>query len=500
MSDVVDAAAFSHDTTVAEAESQTTNDQYQEQLLSRALINNLFVLLKTAYIHQQNNSALHRPLEGIQQTTNALFEHTKNDTIALRPLANTFFMNETLIRLDRFSFQNAEFLRIICGEVRISSFEFYRGCDEHAFRGLMQAIVDAVREGSSSASLRRDFDTIYLKPPVGVSSGKGLRHQRQFILHNYATALMFMSQLLARWSQRKPPPLSRLKRTAQNLLEMLEEDAVTLLGLTQLRAYRSHLATHLVNVTILSLAIGQRVGLSRPELIQLGMSALLHELGLMDLPPQLIERLAPLGTSEQQEIHQLPLFSVQRLMAFPVIGLEGMARVVSVFENRGHIPTSPDYHARLATDVKAQIMAVADAYDHLITSRLGHVAFAPDRALSVLLDNREGTFAVWAVKSLVGAIGRYPIGSMVELDTGERGIVVALPPQGAPANRPPIRLVTGSDGTPVDADTVVHLTATDISGQPLRSIRQTLHPDLVLVNVTCFFLDATGPDDSASLS
>jgi HD-GYP domain-containing protein (c-di-GMP phosphodiesterase class II) len=487
MRDVVDTAASPHD--IADAQRPLTHDQYREQHLSRALINNLFVLLKTAYIHQQNNTALHRPLESIQQTTSALFEHTKSDTITLRPLSNTFFMNDTLIRLDRFSFQNAEFLRIICGEVRIGSFEFYRGCDEPAFRGLMQAIVDAVREGSSSAAFRRDFDTIYLKPPVALSSGKGLRHRRQFILHNYALALMFMSQVLARWSQRKHPPLSRFKRTAQNLLEMLDEDAATLLGLTQLRAYRSHPATHLVHVAILSLAIGQRVGLSRPDLVQLGMTALLHELGLMDVPPELLERLTPLGDAEQHELAKLPLFSVQRLMEFPVVGLEGIARVVSVFENRGHVPTPPTYHARLATDVKAQIMAVADAYDHLITSRLGHVALAPDRALRVLLDNREGTLAAWAVKLLASAIGRYPIGSMVELDTGEHGIVVALPPQGAPADRPPIRLVTASDGTSVEADTVVQLTATDASGRPLRSIRQTLHPDLVPVNVPRFFLD-----------
>lgn len=480
----------SQDSVMHQAAVSDQAEHHVEQQLGRALVNNLFVLLKTAYIHQQNNTALHRPLASIQETTTALFQHTEDDIVTLRPAANAFFLNQTLIRLDRSSFQNAEFLRVVCGEVRIGEFEFYNGCDEETFRGLMQAIIGAVRSGPDNGSkLKRDFKTIYLKPPARLSVGTSLLHQRQFILHSYAQALAFTSQMLARWSQRKKPPMSHIKRTVQNLLEIIEQDVTTLLGLTQLRAYRQHLATHLVNVAIFVLVIGQRAGLSRPELVQLGITALLHELGAMDLPNACLERVDSLSEKDKEALHSLPLYSVRRLLELPVVGVEGMARAVAVFENRAHLPSTYTYHGRLAVDVRTQILAVADAYDHLTTSRLGKAALRPDQALDVLRHNPDGKFTDWAVKLLITAIGRYPIGTLVELDTGEKGIVVDLPENDAPASRPRVRLISTPDGTPVRDAIVIDLRETTPAGDPMHSIRRTLDPDVVPVNVPHFFLN-----------
>ena len=428
-----------------EAVTTTDTAQLHEQRFGRGLVTNLFVLLKTAYVHQQNNTALHRPLANIQETVNALFRLTHNSVVTLRLAANAFFLNDTLIRLDRATYQNAEFLRIICSELRIETFEFYGGCQERAFRALMVAIVDAVRSDPPTLGpVTRDLETIYLKPPPNLLAHK-VQDRRQFALQSYALALMFTSQLLAHWPQAKRAPLSGVKRTVQSLLDVLAEDTITLLGLTQLHAYRQHLAYHLVHVSIVSLIIGRHAGLSRPELIQLGMTALLHELGARELPESLLECPTPLSTTAQAELAKLPLLSVRRLLALPGLGVEGMARIVAIFENRAHVPQAHTYHAQYTADVRAQIVAVADAYDHLTTSRLGHTAMPPDQALSVLLHNQEGKFATWAVRLLITAIGRYPIGTMVELDTGELGIVCDRPEEGTPGNRPKLRLITAPE-------------------------------------------------------
>jgi HD-GYP domain-containing protein (c-di-GMP phosphodiesterase class II) len=485
---LTDAPAIDH-SAPPETVSVTDAEQLHEQRLGRRLVSNLFVLLKTAYVHQQNNTALHRPLANIQVTVNALFRLTHSSVITLRLAANAFFLNDTLIRLDRASYQNAEFLRIICSELRIETFEFYEGCQEQAFRALMVAIVDAVRSDSPTAApLARDLQTIYLKPPPHLLAHK-VQDRRQFALQSYALALMFASQLLARWPQAKRVPLSGVKRTAQSLLDVLADDPITLLGLTQLQAYRQHLAYHLVHVSIVSLLIGRHAGLSRPELVQLGMTALLHEIGARELPESLLACPTPLSPTAQAALGQLPLLSVRRLLALPGLGTEGMARIVAMFENRAHVPHVHTYHAQYTADVRAQIVAVADAYDHLTTSRLGHTALPPDQAVSVLLHSQEGKFAPWAVRLLVTAIGRYPIGTIVELDTGELGIVCDQPEEGRPGNQPQLRLITTPDGALLSTRVVVHLGETDAAGHPLRRIRRTLHPELVPVNVPHYFLD-----------
>lgn len=465
--------------------------QELEQRLARSLINNLFVLLKTAYLHQQNNAALIRPLEHAQETVEALFLQTREDVFRLRLISNTFFLNDTMIRMDQGTFQNAEFLHVICEELDVGEWEFHKGCGEKDFRAMMVTVVDAVRsDPGSDPSLRRDLGLIQLKPPLpGAVESQSLLGIRQFVLQSYATALAFGMNLVATWRLGKRPRLSAVKRIVQGLLDVVNKDAVTLLGCTRLRAYRKELASHFVNVAILSLVAGRSGGLNKRQLVQVGMAALLHELGAINLPKEMIERTTPLTEAEQEELSKLPLLSVSHLAELGGGGVDSLGRLVSVYENRAHIPAAPVYTTQTIPDGTAAIVAVADAYDHLTCPRMGNTPLRPDQALEEILLNREGKFAEWAVKLLVDGIGPYPIGSLVQLNTGEQGIVIDWPSEGAPANCPSVRLITDREGAPLSARVVVDLSEAGADGRPLHRIQETLDADKEGVDVARFFLD-----------
>lgn len=462
-----------------------------EQKLARNLINKLFVLLKTAYVHQQNNAALIRPLQNTQETVDALFRHASEDLFRLKLVSDTFFLNATMIRMDQGTFQNAEFLRVICAELDVGEWEFRKGCGEKDFRAMMVTIVDAVRsEPSSGASLRRDLGFIQLKPPVaGAVESQSLLGLRQFVLQTYATALAFGMNMIAAWRLGKRPRLSAVKRIVQGLLDIVNKDAVTLLGLMQLRAYRKDLASHFVNVAILSLITGRCAGLDKRQLVRVGMTAFLHELGTINLPKEIIERSEPLEEAQQKELSRLPLLSVGYLVELGGEGVESLGRLISVYENRAHIPMASIYQAQMVPDAMAQIVAVADAYDHLTCPRMGNTPLRPDQVLEEILLNREGKFADWAVKLLVHGVGRYPIGTLVELNTGELGIVCDWPPEAAPADRPRIRLIKDRDGAPLERHVVVDLSEIDAGEGHLRTVQRTLDTDKEGVDVVRFFLD-----------
>ena len=120
---------------------------------------------------------------------------------------------------------------------------------------------------------------------------------------------------------------------------------------------------------------------------------------------------------------------------------------------------------------------------------MGNLATRPDQALEELGSDSDDKFADWAVKLLAQCIGRFPIGSLVELSTGERGIVIGKPPPKTPADRPKVRLITDSDGNSLHSGVIVELSQRDSSGQYLRSIGTTLDPELTPVNIPHFFLD-----------
>lgn len=464
----------------------------QEMILAKSLINCLFVLLRTAYVHDQNNASLLPPLRNIENNVQALHAQLAETRFVLRVVGQTFFVNAMLVKLDQGSFQNAEFLQVICEELAIGEFEFHAGCAEPDFRALMRTIVEAVRSDEEGAkNMPRKLGLINLNLPVQAGTGKGraLLDRRQYVLRTYAMSLMFCNNLMDQWKKGKTPRLSEVKKLSQSLLDLVSEQGATLLGLTQLKAYRKFVANHFVNVAIIAQVIGETAGLNKEEKVQLGMTGLLHEIGAMDLPQQVIDRMDTLGQAEVDILAKLPFMSIARLLELKSLGEQGLARVAALYENAGHTAKINAYRGKRQPEMMAQIIAVADAYDHLSTSRMGNQARRPDQVMEVLLLNRERRYAAWAVKALAEGIGRFPIGTMVELSTGERGIVVDRPRGAAPADRPRVRLISSADGRPLEAGAVVDLAEPDSAGQLSRSIRRTLDAEKEKVNVPHFFLD-----------
>jgi hypothetical protein len=205
----------------------------------------------------------------------------------------------------------------------------------------------------------------------------------------------------------------------------------------------------------------------------------LHEFGLLDLPERLVERQEALGEAELALLKQLPLFSAARLLSFSSHGLQPLRHAATAHENRGHVPPSAPYAHRVAPDPVAQFIAAADAFDHLTSSRLGHKALRPDQALERILADRGQRFTSWAGRLLADAIGRFPVGTMVELNNGAQAIVFDLPAEGRRADRPRVRVIAGPG-----VGTVVDLAVTS-SLAVVRSLDAVAHA----VNVPHFFMD-----------
>jgi len=89
------------------------------------------------------------------------------------------------------------------------------------------------------------------------------------------------------------------KRWIQSICDLINLDESFLLGLVNLKNYRDYVLNHSVNVCVLSLALGKRIGLTRPELMDLGISAALHDVGKLDVPREILEKPGRLDDRER---------------------------------------------------------------------------------------------------------------------------------------------------------------------------------------------------------
>jgi HD-GYP domain-containing protein (c-di-GMP phosphodiesterase class II) len=257
--------------------------------------------------------------------------------------------------------------------------------------------------------------------------------------------------------------------------------------LTQMRRFQGDLFAHSVNVCVLSLVVGAAEGFEGDNAI-LGLGALLHDLGETRLPRNLIRKQDSYTESERQLVEQHPTLgfnAIQHIENIP----ERARRIVIEHHERAD---GSGYPAKLKGEqisLFSRIVAITDAYDTMLMGR-NRLFLQPIEVLrQIYLEAENGAFDRALIEKFIRALGVYPIGSLVELNTGERGIVIA-------ANRtdrlkPTLRIVAWPNGQEDPIGPVVSL-AEFSAGSLDRRIVRVLDPGKERINIMAHLQIAAG--------
>jgi HD-GYP domain-containing protein (c-di-GMP phosphodiesterase class II) len=250
--------------------------------------------------------------------------------------------------------------------------------------------------------------------------------------------------------------LRRARRAVQGLVDSFLEDEAAVLALAQIRGHDVKLFHHSLNVCIHALLIGQRLGMTRRQLGELGLAGLLHDLG----------KTVPLSEEEKGRGHWRALRAHPargaRLLLEDGTAHEGMLKAaIAAYEHHAHFDRSGFPAIDHELHLTSRIVAIADCYEALTGPRpYREVPYTPYDALS-LMQTRAGTiFDPLLLKVFVNALGAYPVGSLVQLESGEIAIVCAGPERAGQLDRPRVRVVRTASGT-LPPDTGLDLSATE---------------------------------------
>jgi HD-GYP domain-containing protein (c-di-GMP phosphodiesterase class II) len=271
----------------------------------------------------------------------------------------------------------------------------------------------------------------------------------------------------------KPVDSPALKRAVSGLLESLLCRPEASLILTRMRQFEGELLTHALDVCIVSLLIGQQQELSLQQLEALGIGALLHDLGKTRLPRNLLRQSALQNPYAQKLLNEHPRLGVS-LVTYNKEIPEEARRIILEHHEYANGSGFPEGRSAAQLSPLGQIVGIVNIYDSLVSSQNGKPAYLPTQALRQLYQmGREGKLAQEQVAWAIRALGIYPIGAVVELDTGERGIVIAT--NSAEAQKPVVLVVCDKDGQPFPAPRLVNLTV-KVTDEPIQSIVRPLTP------------------------
>ncbi len=243
------------------------------------------------------------------------------------------------------------------------------------------------------------------------------------------------------------PDATMARTMIDGLAQAVAQNRTALLALTTLKNYDNYTFTHMVNVSILTMGQARGLGIDGPLLREFGLAALMHDIGKVKTPLEVLNKPDKLTDDEFTVMKRHVVDGAEILRKTPDI--PALAPVVA-FEDHLRMDGSGYPHGvtRASLNVGTMLCSIADVYDAMRSQRGYQQAFPTDRILQVLKRNDGQQFDQNLVRRFVQLIGIYPAGNLVRLNTGEIAVVIKV--HAPDPYRPHVRVLIERDGTRVE--------------------------------------------------
>ncbi len=218
--------------------------------------------------------------------------------------------------------------------------------------------------------------------------------------------------------------LLRLKKSVDPILDSISRNPDACLWLTRLKQHDEYTYQHSLSVSIWAVALGRQIGLHRRDLRSLAVGGLLMDVGKLWVRPELLRAERELTNEELREVRAHVGYGIKfardnRVMNQDVLDM--VAHHHERYDGSGY----PQGLSGKAIPAVAQIAGIVDTYDALTSERGYAKAISPSGAIKLLYEARDVGHQAELVEAFIQAVGIYPAGTLVELSSGEIGVVVA---------------------------------------------------------------------------
>lgn len=455
---------------------------------AKDIINQLAVIVRTAQIHDPANIAVTSAIERLLATINPLLDD--GGTITLELVGEFFYVNETRVRypmeyLLNFDFIIREFRRRGLGRIT-----FYSAALPNDIQQFLKAFLNSSFADSPFDSLSAGVEAI---PTISVGPLKKIKEEgdydvRRLVKKTYFNAVSFTKGVITKIQGGEKISIKKAKRVVESMVDLILEEEELLVGMTAIKDYDEYTYHHSVNVSILSVALGQRLGLNKKALTEIGLVALFHDIGKIEVPAEILNKPTNFNEDEWRIMKRHPIWGVRAVLKLKGLDLTAIRTAIVAFEHHLNYDMSgyPKISKPIELDLYSKIVSLADQYDAMTSSRVySRIPLAPDKALSIMMERAGTQLDPLLFKFFINMIGVFPIGTLVLLDSKELGLVYGCNTMFP--DRPRVLIITDGRGNRVEGH-VVDLIEKGPTGKYIRSIVKTMDPNKYRINLAEYML------------
>jgi HD-GYP domain-containing protein (c-di-GMP phosphodiesterase class II) len=438
-----------------------------------------YAALRAIKLYPLEHSAVQKTLVELSQVAEEL--RAEEGELEFRISGEFIFLNSTRLRLDLSNYATFGHILTLCKVAGIGAIHVGPQGTAKDWTLLLSLLggetksapADRFREIVSRLQEAK-IETFLIDAPTETATDREFNEEAKAAANRtYSQSVAVTKDVINSVRIGKTPNIRKIKRVVQGIVDQVLNEETSLIGLTAIRDYDEYTFTHSVNVCIFSIALGRRLGMTKLQLYELGLAALMHDIGKSRVPLDLLQKTGELTDEEWRWMAAHPWLGVLVLFQFRRQQDELSYRAMTVcHEHHMKIDLTgyPKCVRPRQPSVLSKIVTIADSYDAATSRRVYKTEpLAPSAVLEEMRDNPRRGLDQVLVKAFINLLGIYPVGTLIVLDTFELAIVSAA--------RPIVKIISDAQGNTISPPLTVDLAVPEAGGQYARSIIKTADPD-----------------------
>jgi len=371
------------------------------QALARSLLSGLYMLIRSVKMYDPENAVFQKPLQALVDCVNQII--TREGKLELVGVKDSFYLNNMLVKVDLNAIDNMRYLLQEMRDKDVGGFALHKQVQIPELRNFIwifskEQVDKSEEDGVGSHKLINMKVAKFSKLKEKLSRDALANpddqkvDRKKYAMTVYGRAVFFISKYLDSVRKGKPISSNRAVRIVQDFVDISYEQKTHFLGMTTFKNEGDYLIYHQVNVCLMAIVFGVELGLTKPQLRDLGYIALFHDAGMATIPEDLAAKKGALNPEEKAMVQKAPLVSIRNILMEKGFNRATLLRVVTTFEHKTDFGTAVrDARGNIQMiiprsnlGVYARILCICDTYDALTSKRPFRDAYGPEVALMLM--------------------------------------------------------------------------------------------------------------------
>jgi HD-GYP domain-containing protein (c-di-GMP phosphodiesterase class II) len=465
------------------------NDKPIIDATAKDLINLLAGIIRTSQIHDPSNVAVVQSIDKFIARLNNLVD--SEDAVMLELVGEYFYLNDNRIKVSMEHLVNFDYLVREFKRHSLGSITFQGRMNQEMVQKFLKAFIASVYSPNPFEDLEEsisDIPAMIIGRPRKIKEDVDEYNIRRTVKKSYFNAVSFTKGVMQKIQSGEKINARKAKRVVQSMVDLLLKEEELLLGMTAIKDYDDYTYHHCVNVSILAMALGQRLGFSKQALLELGMVALFHDIGKTEIPAEVLNKPGSFTEEEWKMVRRHPYWGVRAILNMKGFDLLSIKGAIVAFEHhlRPDMGGYPKVRFNHSLDLFSRIVSLCDQYDGMTSARVySRSPMTPEKALSLMMERSGSQLDPLLFKFFINMVGVFPVGTAVLLDTKELALVYSN--NQVILDRPKVLIITDPMGHKIQGF-MIDLTEKTTEGMYKRTIHKTLDPAKFKINLAEYLL------------